>query len=97
MVLFLSPPQPQFSRTGRLTSVSRIGGAAAALILVLAGPAGPAAAHSQLVGSTPATGAHVSKPPAQVKFTFNQDISTRFATTALSVDDAASRQLPSRV
>lgn len=92
----LSPISPvtACARGWSRAGLSALVGAAAALTLL---PAGPAAAHSELVGSTPATGAQLNNPPTQVTFTFNRDVSTRFASTALSVDDAASGQLATRV
>ncbi|PYY50842.1 copper resistance CopC family protein [Curtobacterium sp. MCBD17_023] len=66
-------------RTGRSSSSSRrVGGSALALAVVLAavvaGPvgAGPAAAHSALIGSTPADGATVTTAVRQVDLTFSE-------------------------
>lgn len=59
---------------------------AVAVLMLLVGPVGPAAAHSELVGSTPATGEHLKRPPPQVVFTYNQDVAPQFASTILAVD-----------
>lgn len=44
------------------------------LFLVVAGPAGPAAAHATLVGSDPATGAILNDPPRQVVLSFTESV-----------------------
>jgi copper transport protein len=51
-----------------------IAGAVVGLFLVLAGPAAPAAAHANLVGSDPANGDVLSDPPAQVVLTFSEPV-----------------------
>lgn len=44
------------------------------LMLVLAGPAAPAAAHATLVGSDPANGAILNDPPRQLVLTFSEPV-----------------------
>jgi copper transport protein len=48
--------------------------ACAGLLFVLAGPAAPAAAHANLVGSDPAEGAILDAPPGQVVLSFSEPV-----------------------
>ncbi|MGH8910651.1 MAG: copper resistance protein CopC, partial [Egibacteraceae bacterium] len=52
--------------------------AVAAALLIVAGLAGPAAAHARLTGSDPAGGATVAEAPTQVTLTFSERIETSF-------------------
>lgn len=60
-----------------------------ALLWLLAGPiAGPAGAHSAVVGSDPADGATVDTGPARVTITFNEPLQPNFpAMTVVGPDD----------
>jgi copper transport protein len=53
---------------------STIAGALVGLFLVVGGPATPAAAHANLVGSDPAEGSLLNDPPTQVVLTFSEPV-----------------------
>src|SRR5262249_29988790 len=60
--------------------VGRRSAALAALALVVAGLAAPAAfAHAYLVGTFPSASGILSKPPPQVRLTFDEAVEPRFA------------------
>ena len=58
--------------------------------------ASPVAAHSGLVGSTPADGARLDGVPARVRLVFDKNIAARFATVTLTHGQRSVR-LPTRV
>jgi copper transport protein len=57
----------------RLVWLTVVGGLVG-LFMVVAAPAGPAAAHATLVGSDPATGAILDDPPRQVVLNFSEPV-----------------------
>lgn len=66
---------------------------ALASLLVLIGGAGPAQAHTELVGSSPADGDRLTEPPEMIELTFNEAVRPELATVALSVAGRASERL----
>ncbi|MFF2775451.1 copper resistance protein CopC [Streptomyces sp. NPDC058052] len=50
-------------------------------------PATPAAAHTDLVSSTPAPGASLGAPPADIRLTFSDRMTERYAKVALTAPD----------
>ncbi|UMG92243.1 copper resistance CopC family protein [Nocardioides sp. TF02-7] len=71
----------------RTSTAARALAALAPLILIgltLTWQAAPAAAHSELVSSTPVDGASLRAMPAEVELQFNQDIAAQFATVTLT-------------
>ena len=67
------------------------------LVTVLLGAAAPAAAHSELKGSSPTNGARLTEPPRKVRLTFNQDIAPQFARLTITVGKSAPHSLSARV
>lgn len=57
------------------------------------GAAPTAAAHTDLVSSTPAAGAEVERPPQAVALTFTDVVVGEFASLSLAVDGGAARPL----
>lgn len=72
------------SRRGRAALGSAV---AAVLVAAGVGLAVPAAAHSQLVSSSPADGAVVAVAPTEVAFTFDEDLLPGVDTIAVSDDE----------
>ncbi|MFY1633961.1 copper resistance CopC/CopD family protein [Solwaraspora sp. WMMB335] len=79
-----SPHRPRRrARPGRGASRVRRAGRVAVpamvlgVLLTLAAPAGPAAAHATLLGTDPADGALLAEAPARVTLTFNEQVQLR--------------------
>lgn len=70
--------------------------AVATAVLSLAGAA-PAVGHTQLTGSSPASGSELRRAPERVRLEFNETISARFAQITLSRGSAEPEQLTPRV
>jgi hypothetical protein len=85
---FLAGPD----RGPAMRSISRLCGAAVVVTLALAIVL-PAAAHNELVGSTPADGATLETPPSAVVLEFEQPVRAEFAAiVVLDEDDSAHQQ-----
>ena len=65
---------------------------AAAAVLAVLVPAGPAWAHNELLGSTPAAGATLTSAPDTVSLSFAQKLNPDFTTIVLS--DGALQRVP---
>lgn len=65
----------------------RAAGVAAFVGVLAVGTASSAAAHTELVGSTPPDGATMETPPAEVVLEFSQPVQTQFAQVAV-LDEA---------
>jgi methionine-rich copper-binding protein CopC len=65
-----------------------------ALLLMGLGLANPALAHTQLLSSDPAKGAHLDAAPTLVHLTFSSRVGEGKATVALSVNEGAAVDLP---
>lgn len=65
-------------------------------ILQLAGPQPTAAAHDQLVGSSPVADSTVTAP-AEIRLTFSEPITPGFAAVTLAVDNGPARPIDLRV
>ncbi len=63
----------------------------AAVVSVLLFGAGPAQAHSALIGSTPAAEAALAAPPDRIELQFNQPINASFATVTVTDGDGTQR------
>jgi methionine-rich copper-binding protein CopC len=63
-----------------------------AVLLAVLAPAAPAWAHNELIGSTPADGATLTRAPATISLRFLQRLNPRF--TTIVVSDAARRRVP---
>ncbi|HMG29296.1 MAG TPA: copper resistance CopC family protein [Jiangellaceae bacterium] len=66
-----------------MDKVLRLAAAVAGAVFGLALVAAPAAAHTELIGSTPADKATVATPPAEVVLEFNQPVQTNFGQVAV--------------
>lgn len=66
---------------------------ALACLLVLVGGVGPAQAHTELVGSSPADGDRLSEPPDRIELTFNEEVRPELATVTVAVAGQPSEQL----
>lgn len=73
-------------RTHRLTSMSAV----FVCFLLVAMPAAPASAHTELDGSVPASGARLLQLPTQAVLRFSADIATDFAQMTLKRPGASS-------
>ena len=81
--------------------ISRRSRTAAALIAValiwILGAAGPASAHTDLIGSTPASMARVATPPERVVLRFSEAVDPQLATVVLTAHDLESQRVPTRI
>jgi methionine-rich copper-binding protein CopC len=67
----------------------RLAGAAVVAAALLGWAAAPAAAHSELVSSDPASGASLPGAPPVATLTFNEDIAGEFTSVAVTIGAAA--------
>jgi methionine-rich copper-binding protein CopC len=63
------------------------------VVVALAWPAGRASAHAELTGSTPADGAVVTEPLAEIVLTFSEGVEPTAAGFAVTVDGVAVEQV----
>lgn len=89
-------------RAGKPTGVERARVVAArhvvlVLCFLLALGASPAQAHTDLQSSTPASGARLDAPPAELQLRFTEDISTDFAQLALTRGETPVQRLQAKV
>ncbi len=68
-----------FSRLDRLRQLAGLLALLCVAAVLAWAPARPAAAHAQLVSSTPADGAVLAAMPSELEFTYNEDINPAFA------------------
>jgi len=61
--------------------------AVAGVLLVTAGPAGPAAAHAQLVGSDPSDGVNLPASPAHVTINLSESVELRYTHVTVTAGD----------
>jgi copper resistance protein C len=66
-----------------------IAGAAATCVVV----AGPAVAHTELIGSSPADGAALPTPPAEIVLEFNQPVQAQFGEIAVLDESGTHHEL----
>lgn len=89
--------------SGRVDIIGRRGRGPAACIMalllttVLTISAAPSWGHSDLADSSPAQGAKLDDPPANIDLRFNEDISAQFAQVSLARDGGQPQQLQIRV
>jgi copper resistance protein C len=66
-------------------------------LLAILGVVTPAAAHSELRSSTPASGASLDSPPRQVVLTFSDEVDPRYANLTLAVGGGRPHALRQKV
>lgn len=66
-------------------------------LLAILGVVVPAAAHSELRSSTPASGSSLDSPPRQVVLTFSEEVDPRYANVTLTAGDGRPHALSQKV
>ena len=84
--------------TSRISRRYRIAATWIAVALIwMLGAAGPASAHTDLVGSNPASMARVATPPERVVLRFSEAVDPQLATVILTVHDQEAQRVPTRI